>query len=506
MDDSSRNAARAVSAGSAAPNHGLASSAAAAYSLAEASRSDPQEHAADEGAPSPEIPHIAVSLSPCAVSASGTSSNAAAAAPHSSEESCLHWGGADAASVAAWLQQEKLQGVYRLLVESLLTPTPKTSAGSRLTSLASRASQLPSVRGVVYDPHHYQFLARFFETETSEAPTTKRFPLRRWGFQKSFRFACDAVQQAFKPGEFEESEIPPVEETIAPRASCGGASSLSTACGPEMVESYVLLEHPELVLPVIKGVSRDKKSRRWAVYYRGQRHYFYDKNCGGCRKAYELAVHLRRQQVEEVEISQVYDEQLQQMQQGPPGTPETRGPCPGPCLRALVAYLLSELSTFLKEKGGEALGVDPEVAAAASTVAAAHAAAAKHAAGTSPILDHIALLRHCITEQKLPSQLQQQQLLLLIKQLLLLQLSSVRDFLLQTGLWRTIANQATAGQQQQQQQQQQQPLHEDSGSSSSCSPKPEVTTPAAEAAASAAASHAEAVLESADDTAMCVDC
>ncbi|OEH79825.1 AP2 domain transcription factor ap2x-4 [Cyclospora cayetanensis] len=357
MDDSSRNAARAVSAGSAAPNHGLASSAAAAYSLAEASRSDPQEHAADEGAPSPEIPHIAVSLSPCAVSASGTSSNAAAAAPHSSEESCLHWGGADAASVAAWLQQEKLQGVYRLLVESLLTPTPKTSAGSRLTSLASRASQLPSVRGVVYDPHHYQFLARFFETETSEAPTTKRFPLRRWGFQKSFRFACDAVQQAFKPGEFEESEIPPVEETIArePRASCGGASSLSTACGPEMVESYVLLEHPELVLPVIKGVSRDKKSRRWAVYYRGQRHYFYDKNCGGCRKAYELAVHLRRQQVEEVEISQVYDEQLQQMQQGPPGTPETRGPCPGPCLRALVAYLLSELSTFLKEKGGEAL-------------------------------------------------------------------------------------------------------------------------------------------------------
>ena len=85
--------------------------------------------------------------------------------------------------------------------------------GSRLTSLASRASQLPPVRGVVYDPHHYQFLARYYETPTSQVPVTKRFPLRRWGFQKSFRFACDAVQQAFKPGEFDESEIAQVEET-----------------------------------------------------------------------------------------------------------------------------------------------------------------------------------------------------------------------------------------------------------------------------------------------------
>lgn len=88
-------------------------------------------------------------------------------------------------------------------------------AGSRLASLASRAAQLPAVPGVVYDPHHYQFLARYFETPGSTSPTTKRFPLRRWGFLKSFKFACDAVLGAHKPGDFSDSEVQPVDETVA---------------------------------------------------------------------------------------------------------------------------------------------------------------------------------------------------------------------------------------------------------------------------------------------------
>ena len=281
------------------------------------------------------------------------------------------------------------------------------------------------------------------------------------------------------------------------RPSCASGSSLPTSCTSDLIESYVLLEHPDLVLPVVKGVSRDKKSRRWAVYYKGQRHYFYDKNCGGCRRAYELAVHLRRQQVEEVEICQVYDEQLQQMQQGPPGAPDNRGPCPGPCLRALVAYLLSDFADFMRDRGQETVGIDAEMATAAAAVAAAHAAAAKHAAGTTPILDHIAVLRHCIVSQQLPSQLPAQQQLQLLRQLLLLQLASVKDLLLQTGLWRAILSHAAARQQQQQQE-------------SLTSSKAELSAPsdavaAAATSAAAAESHA-APAETAEETAMCVDC
>lgn len=84
--------------------------------------------------------------------------------------------------------------------------------GSRLVSLAARAAQLPPVPGVVYDAHQYQFLARYYEHKESLTPITKRFPLRRWGFFKSYKFACDVVQQAAKPGVFQEGEIMPVED------------------------------------------------------------------------------------------------------------------------------------------------------------------------------------------------------------------------------------------------------------------------------------------------------
>ncbi|KAL8274907.1 hypothetical protein Esti_001196 [Eimeria stiedai] len=434
--------------------------------------------------------------------AGGAAAAAAAAASQGCEDTSSEWLGDQAAAVASWLATERIEGVYKLLVESLLTPTPKTNAGSRLTSLASRASQLPSVQGVVYDPHHYQFLARFYETDKSLVPTTKRFPLRRWGFQKSFRFACDAVSQAWKPGAFDEGEIPPLEETVtrdsqaASSSGCGSAS-VGLCASPDLIESYALLEYPDLVLPVVKGVSRDKKSRRWAVYYRGQRHYFYDKNCGGCRRAYELALQLRRQQVEEVEISQVCDDLLQQMQQGATqgGAPEARGPCCGPCLRAVVAYLLSDFADFVTEKGQETLGLGAEDAAAAAAAAAAHAAAANHAAGVNPVLEHLALLRECIVQRKLPSQLLPQQQLLLLRQLLLLQLASVKDLLLQTGLWRTILLHANAGQQQQQQQETLGQAKADGAA--------DIGNAAAAAACAASAVEAEAA--AAEEESMCVD-
>ncbi|KAL8429887.1 hypothetical protein Efla_004701 [Eimeria flavescens] len=463
-----------------------------------------------------------------AAAAGGGRGGAGAASPAFEDASSL-WLGEQAAAVAGWLDREKIEGVYKLLVESLLTPTPKTNAGSRLTSLASRASQLPAVPGVVYDAHHYQFLARFFEDEKSVTPTTKRFPLRRWGFHKSFRFACDAVHQAWRPGEFGEGEIPPLEETVARDSRAAAASSSSSSsssmggsvglCGSgELVDSYVLLEYPDLVLPVVKGVSRDKKSRRWAVYYRGQRHYFYDKNCGGCRKAYELAVRLRRQQVEEVEISQVCDEHLQQMQQGAPqgGPSEPKGPCPSSCIRALVAFLLSDFAAFISSRGQETLGLGEEASAAAAA-AAAHAAAAKHATGMNPILEHLALLRECIVHRKLPSQLLPQQQLLLLRQLLLLQLASVKDLLLQTGLWRAILLHATAGQQQQQQQQKAESSNAQingatetaavaaAADSASNAAAADVAASAA-AEATAAAAEATAAAAAAQEASMCVDC
>lgn len=81
---------------------------------------------ASEGGRGPEGPVASPSPSPGA-SSSGVSPPSMS---HAREDSCLAWGGEDAAVVASWLQQERIQGVYRLLVESLLTPTPKTNAGT----------------------------------------------------------------------------------------------------------------------------------------------------------------------------------------------------------------------------------------------------------------------------------------------------------------------------------------------------------------------------------------
>ncbi|CDI76518.1 hypothetical protein, conserved, partial [Eimeria acervulina] len=229
--------------------------------------------------------------------------------------------------------------------------------------------------------------------------------------------------------------------SASPSCSSSSSSSSSNSGGGQQTEFYALAEAPDLCLPLVKGVSRDKKSKRWAVYYKGQRHYFYDKNCGGCKEAYTLAVHLRRQQVEEVEIIQVYEEQLQQMQQGAPG--------------------------------------------------------------------------HCIRKQQLPSQLQQQDLLDLLRQLLLLQLTSVKDLLLQTGLWKAIISQPPADQQQelqqQQQQQQQQQEQQELQHDALTSAKADIPaaaaadTVAAAASAFAAAADKEIATEAAEETGMCMD-
>ncbi|EPR61984.1 AP2 domain transcription factor AP2X-4 [Toxoplasma gondii GT1] len=416
--------------------------------------------------------------------------------------------------VLQWIEKEGLAGLHRLLVDALLMPAPKTTNGSRLVSLAARAAQLPPVPGVIYDPHQYQFLARYFEAEDSTVPITKRFPLRRWGFFKSYRFACDVVQQAAKPGVFEDGEIVPVKEPLPGLDGQG----LTGAESPP-VEYYALPDCPDVSLPVIKGVSRDKKSRRWAVYYRNQRRYFYDKKeekpakekkeeeatvispHAGVKEAYEMAVQLRRQQVQEVELLQMYEESNTGASQGDDMTLLL------PCYQAVLLSLLHNLEKNIRSGGidcvlsylfeedqeespalsGQAeeaptvkaeveadmLGIgDVEKRGEKKTVTAGGGAAgerkreepsALHAAEELKALrkvvadcvtshmvyiesarlavelhEHLAILRECIQKQVLPSDLSPAARLRLVVKFLELQLGSLRDALVQSGFYRQI--------------------------------------------------------------------
>ncbi|CBZ54418.1 unnamed protein product [Neospora caninum Liverpool] len=416
--------------------------------------------------------------------------------------------------VLKWIEQEGLAGLHRLLVDALLMPAPKTTNGSRLVSLAARAAQLPPVPGVVYDPHQYQFLARYLETEDSTVPITKRFPLRRWGFFKSYRFACDVVQQAAKPGVFEDGEIVPVKE---PLPGLDGQGLTGTESPP--VEYYVLPDCPEVSLPVIKGVSRDKKSRRWAVYYRNQRRYFYDKKeeklCkekkedeapslsphAGVKEAYEMAVQLRRQQVQEVELLQMFEESNSGASQGDDMTLLL------PCYQAVLLTLLHNLEKNIRSGGidcvlalvvpgedsalrgcaglpGEGRKVNaeaPAVAGADNTkketdgeeadaerkdggdrsdleptslpeaseelkalrkllaeFVASHMVYIESARLAVELHEHLAILRECIQKQILPSDLPPSSRLRLVVKFLELQLGSLRDALVQSGFYRQI--------------------------------------------------------------------
>lgn len=50
--------------------------------------------------------------------------------------------------------------------------------------------------------------------------------------------------------------------------------------------------------PIVRGVSRDNTKKRWAVYWKGYRRYFYDKFYDSCPQAYKRAVHFRQQATE----------------------------------------------------------------------------------------------------------------------------------------------------------------------------------------------------------------
>lgn len=47
--------------------------------------------------------------------------------------------------------------------------------------------------------------------------------------------------------------------------------------------------------PIVRGVSRDNTKKRWAVYWKGYRRYFYDKFFESCIEAYRRAVQFRQQ-------------------------------------------------------------------------------------------------------------------------------------------------------------------------------------------------------------------
>eukprot|EP00920_Eleutheroschizon_duboscqi_P003702 GHVT01008572.1.p1 GENE.GHVT01008572.1~~GHVT01008572.1.p1 ORF type:complete len:421 (+),score=116.88 GHVT01008572.1:85-1263(+) len=78
-------------------------------------------------------------------------------------------------------------------------------------------------------------------------------------------------------------------------AASGAAAPVDTGeAGP--VCYYPLCEAPNLRLRVYKGVSRDRRSRRWAVYDKGHRHYFYDRLFGGLEASYLVAITTRKAQ------------------------------------------------------------------------------------------------------------------------------------------------------------------------------------------------------------------
>ncbi|KAL8432306.1 hypothetical protein Efla_000890 [Eimeria flavescens] len=52
---------------------------------------------------------------------------------------------------------------------------------------------------------------------------------------------------------------------------------------------------PARLYPVVRGVSRDNTKKRWAVYWKGYRRYFYDKFFESCVEAYRRAVQFRQQ-------------------------------------------------------------------------------------------------------------------------------------------------------------------------------------------------------------------
>ncbi|KAL8271219.1 hypothetical protein Esti_004880 [Eimeria stiedai] len=52
---------------------------------------------------------------------------------------------------------------------------------------------------------------------------------------------------------------------------------------------------PARLYPVVRGVSRDNTKKRWAVYWKGYRRYFYDKFFESCIEAYRRAVQFRQQ-------------------------------------------------------------------------------------------------------------------------------------------------------------------------------------------------------------------
>ncbi|CDJ62335.1 hypothetical protein, conserved [Eimeria necatrix] len=80
------------------------------------------------------------------------------------------------------------------------------------------------------------------------------------------------------------------EEALGPSAFRGplGYYSVCEAAGKEEASSQRLY-------PIVRGVSRDNTKKRWAVYWKGYRRYFYDKFFESCVEAYKRAVHFRQQ-------------------------------------------------------------------------------------------------------------------------------------------------------------------------------------------------------------------
>ncbi|XP_026193690.1 uncharacterized protein LOC34619030 [Cyclospora cayetanensis] len=79
------------------------------------------------------------------------------------------------------------------------------------------------------------------------------------------------------------------EDTLTASSLRGplGYYSVCEAAGKE--------DSTQRLYPIVRGVSRDNTKKRWAVYWKGYRRYFYDKFFESCIEAYRRAVQFRQQ-------------------------------------------------------------------------------------------------------------------------------------------------------------------------------------------------------------------
>nr|CEL66571.1 TPA: AP2 domain transcription factor AP2VIIa-8 [Neospora caninum Liverpool] len=141
--------------------------------------------------------------------------------------------------------------------------------------------------------------------------------------------------------------------------SGGGGGGASASSAPfysvsEGAMSKKVLLRSHRFYPVVRGVSRDNTKRRWAVYWKGNRKYFYDKFYEDCYQAYLHAVDFRKHAKAHGPLA---------------GAGPTTGLIPGP---GSPSFLLNSSGTFDRASG--AVGAPSFVASCSSAMSTSSSA------------------------------------------------------------------------------------------------------------------------------------